>query len=60
MGGPVRDAAIQPRLVLVLLLPLLFTDDMRVSLSATFYIISLGVVLCAMLAFGFEWGWSSG
>ena len=60
MGGPVRDAAIQTRLVLVLLIPLFFTDDMRVSLTATFYIISLGVVLCAMLVFGFEWGWSSG
>ena len=60
MGGPARDAAIQPRLVLVFLIPLLFTDDMRVSLTATFYIISLGVVLCAMLAFGFEWGWYSG
>ena len=45
VGGPVRDAPIQPRLVLVCLIPLLFTDDMRVSLTATFCIISLGVVL---------------
>ena len=60
MSGPVRDAAIQPRLVLVLLILLFFTDDMRVSLTPTSYIISLGVVLCAMLVFGFEWGWSFG
>ena len=58
-GEAVRDAAIQPRLVLVFFASFLFTDAMRVSFTAAFYIMSLGVVLYAMLPFEFDWCWSS-
>ena len=43
-GEAVRDAAIQPRLVLVFFASFLFTDAMRVSFTAAVYVISLGVL----------------